>query len=409
MATKKIDKGAKEEIVIAHACGIDFEKIQERYGISQSLIWQCLKGVYSTADTTSKREVRDIDLENNPITNFYRESGRTNKDKNLMLYYAINPQNIQEGQSILGGNFLKTTNPTGPQLSRERLAQEMKLKNPDNLYFRAESPLCDLEMYLTIKEFYNKSGLESFDKNKTNKEKFIETILFPGYKPLERIILNQFDLNIENAINNQNYNFKDIKEETLNQILSHIKSGGINWINEEGKLEMMLLNWGLRSRDLEILDRHFGLSEDKQKGQTLQQIGNELNLDSGRVRQIKEKGLRKLRETNLFREVNYNYQTPSVKEDIDKIREEHEEFLESYRRDKKYDLRPIDELNLTERTHNALIESGIKTIGQLSRMKGQELMRFKNFGRKSLNETWAKMEDGEIAHSIKKRDETLSK
>ena len=46
----------------------------------------------------------------------------------------------------------------------------------------------------------------------------------------------------------------------------------------------------------------------------------------------------------------------------------------------------VDELELSARSHNCLKAANIKTIGDLVRRDEQEMLRFRNFGRKSLTE-----------------------
>ncbi len=46
----------------------------------------------------------------------------------------------------------------------------------------------------------------------------------------------------------------------------------------------------------------------------------------------------------------------------------------------------VDELELSVRSHNCLKNANIKTIGDLVRLEEQELLKFRNFGRKSLSE-----------------------
>ena len=49
-------------------------------------------------------------------------------------------------------------------------------------------------------------------------------------------------------------------------------------------------------------------------------------------------------------------------------------------------LKPIDELELSVRAHNCLINAGIKRILDLINLSDEESLKIKNFGRKSLNE-----------------------
>ena len=46
----------------------------------------------------------------------------------------------------------------------------------------------------------------------------------------------------------------------------------------------------------------------------------------------------------------------------------------------------VDELELSVRSHNCLTAANIKTIGDLVRRDEQEMLKFRNFGRKSLTE-----------------------
>ena len=56
-------------------------------------------------------------------------------------------------------------------------------------------------------------------------------------------------------------------------------------------------------------------------------------------------------------------------------------------------LKSIDEMELSVRSHNCLQAAGIKTIGELVSKEESEMLRFKNFGRKSLTELVEKLGD----------------
>ncbi len=49
-------------------------------------------------------------------------------------------------------------------------------------------------------------------------------------------------------------------------------------------------------------------------------------------------------------------------------------------------LKPIDELELSVRAHNCLINAGIKRVIDLVNIQEDDLLKIKNFGRKSLTE-----------------------
>ncbi|MFQ5952685.1 MAG: DNA-directed RNA polymerase subunit alpha C-terminal domain-containing protein, partial [Candidatus Omnitrophota bacterium] len=74
---------------------------------------------------------------------------------------------------------------------------------------------------------------------------------------------------------------------------------------------------------------------------------------------------------------------------IGKLPEEIEEEVEESK--EKQDLKkklakPISELELSVRSSNCLAEANIRTIGDLVRKKETEMLKYKNFGKKSLNE-----------------------
>lgn len=72
--------------------------------------------------------------------------------------------------------------------------------------------------------------------------------------------------------------------------------------------------------------------------------------------------------------------------DIDTEDEEVAEIDEETLRIKKLLKMSVDELELSVRSHNCLKAANIKTIGDLVRREESEMLKFKNFGRKSLME-----------------------
>ena len=70
-----------------------------------------------------------------------------------------------------------------------------------------------------------------------------------------------------------------------------------------------------------------------------------------------------------------------------------EEVKEAERnRLRKILLTPVDELELSVRAHNCLKAANIKNLSELVQLQEHELLKFRNFGRKSLNEL------GEVVH-----------
>jgi len=55
-------------------------------------------------------------------------------------------------------------------------------------------------------------------------------------------------------------------------------------------------------------------------------------------------------------------------------------------------LKSIDEMELSVRSHNCLQAAGIETIGELVSKEESEMLKYKNFGRKSLTELGEKLD-----------------
>jgi DNA-directed RNA polymerase subunit alpha len=72
--------------------------------------------------------------------------------------------------------------------------------------------------------------------------------------------------------------------------------------------------------------------------------------------------------------------------DIEPEEEETSEVDEETMRIRKLLKMSVDELELSVRSHNCLKAANIKTIGDLVHRDEQEMLRFRNFGRKSLTE-----------------------
>ena len=72
--------------------------------------------------------------------------------------------------------------------------------------------------------------------------------------------------------------------------------------------------------------------------------------------------------------------------DIEPEQEESPEIDEEALRIRKLLRLTVDELELSVRSHNCLMAANIKTIGDLVGRDEQEMLKFRNFGRKSLSE-----------------------
>lgn len=72
-------------------------------------------------------------------------------------------------------------------------------------------------------------------------------------------------------------------------------------------------------------------------------------------------------------------------------------------------LKPIEELELSVRAHNCLINAGIKTILDLVNLSEDEALKIKNFGRKSLSEVKESMKAFGLAFGMNIKESQLKK
>ncbi|MFC1842765.1 DNA-directed RNA polymerase subunit alpha [Candidatus Dependentiae bacterium] len=72
-------------------------------------------------------------------------------------------------------------------------------------------------------------------------------------------------------------------------------------------------------------------------------------------------------------------------------------------------MKPIDELELSVRAHNCLINAGVKTILDLVNLQEEDVLKIKNFGRKSLNEVKASMKAFGLTYDMAIKEEDIKK
>jgi len=182
----------------------------------------------------------------------------------------------------------------------------------------------------------------------------------------------------------------------------------------------------LSPNEKKFIDLRFGLGDDIPK--TLEELGNEFNTTSQRIRQIEARVLRKLSrvKTAINVEESYNYSQAKernymvdkifdsniifypdedyshIPRDIDK--EDLTEFSENAKSPREDDdLREIgriggldlsieiEKLGLSIRTYNILKRSGINTIGQIASLTEDEFKKVRNLGVRGVEETYTKV------------------
>ncbi len=129
-------------------------------------------------------------------------------------------------------------------------------------------------------------------------------------------------------------------------------------------------------RDQTVLKLRFGL--DGQPPLRQSDVGQQLGVSGERVRQILERALRRMRHYSraaVLAEIFPEFPgiPEAAKTACDPI---HKADLAN---------KPLEFLDLSIRTHNSLIRSGIKTVGELLEATPQDLMRVRNFGKRDLD------------------------
>lgn len=169
----------------------------------------------------------------------------------------------------------------------------------------------------------------------------------------------------------------------------------------------------LAPREREILRKRFGI--DKESAQTHQGVGEDEDVTRERIRQIESKALRKLRHpsrkrvlASLLEPVGEPVAVASANErqkadlrlqkafvdqcsSLMRAAEPLMALLDNAVSDKRWVRgdnlsRSVDELHLNIRAVRCLRDVGILTIGDLVKKTERDLLRIKNFGRKSLRE-----------------------
>ena len=72
-------------------------------------------------------------------------------------------------------------------------------------------------------------------------------------------------------------------------------------------------------------------------------------------------------------------------------------------------LKPIEELELSVRAHNCLINAGINRVIDLVNVSEDDALRIKNFGRKSLNEVKESMKAFGLSFGMNINEENVKK
>lgn len=128
----------------------------------------------------------------------------------------------------------------------------------------------------------------------------------------------------------------------------------------------------LKGEQGEVVKMRFALGGEKFN--TLKQVSERINKHKEWARQLELKALRELRQPWQKKHFGIFFRTFAE-----------EKLLETGTNSSLLET-SMDEFDLSVRTRNCLKNADIKTIGDLIKKTEQEMLRTKNFGRKSLNE-----------------------
>jgi RNA polymerase primary sigma factor len=156
----------------------------------------------------------------------------------------------------------------------------------------------------------------------------------------------------------------------------------------------------LNEREQEIINKRMI------QGYTLEAVGKQYNITRERVRQIEAKAIRKIRLPQRIVYLTEGKKVLELKQDISKLKVElnniKRELLNQIKKPELIELnederilldnnQPISILDLSVRTHNALLRSGINTVGKLLQCSYLDLCRVRNMGNKSRKEIIEKL------------------
>ena len=198
-------------------------------------------------------------------------------------------------------------------------------------------------------------------------------------------------LRLQGAIYGSNfYNDEALKRIEKGQSVKEALIGALEHYSS-AQVKEKFDNWltKLSSREEHILKLRYGIDREQK---TLKQIGEEISRTPERIRQIEIKAERKLRL--------YDYRERK----LEKERKEGFEQSGLDERLKKILSRDTDQLELSIRASNCLKAANIKTIGELVKKTERDMLKYRNFGRKSLDEIKCTIQDMGLKFGMKAED-----
>lgn len=233
--------------------------------------------------------------------------------------------------------------------------------------------------------------------------------------PYERLLFEAMRGGFPTGTKMGNYTFEQYvksqpRDVSVEGLIAYLKTGIATNFREELKFPANVDRQGIEAaldtlteREKDVIKRRIF------DGQTLREVADFYGRRPERIRQIESKALRKLRKKPVFKladpkslQVHVRDLEATVVELNKKLQlkdsalagyETGDEKIEQYDPQLRANVaRTIDDLELSVRTRNCLITGRIKYIGHLVQKQENDLLKTKNFGRKSLNEIKSSLE-----------------
>lgn len=372
----KLDQQKEREICLAFLCGVDSEYLCQRYEVSDATIRTNIVGNYSLKW-------------NDPLVEHYRQAPAKERFHNSAhLYLAVNNKEIVPPELV--------------QWPRERPVFEV-------VAAAIYDPL--------IAQVEKHTGLAGYLADPSGMEKLLgivnETWRNSG-KMVEHLLVERLYQEYQQKGSSE-FSLDKVRRDIAKTIFHKVKYGGLAMTPKKMEAVYEVLKT-LNERQQRLLATRFGLDGNKPK--TLDEVAVQHEITRERARQIEGKVLRMLRHPSRAKKLEF-VAGLVTDDDVDvycrEIKEQEErrqwyaklrpeiraEVIQEVARDPrllgqtqelslKYQSEPgtrsIDDLELSVRSHNCLSNANIRTVGELVKCSAVELLRTKNFGRKSLLE-----------------------
>lgn len=339
MAERKLTEEQEKSLLVGYLCGVPLETLTRDYSVCDATIGNSI--------------LRGRSKEwNNSLVELYRAIPHTERQRNAMhLYLSLIGKDVENWDTV-------TLNRQIAKYSFEQTESGIVVPKTT--------------------EIAQQSGIETISKMVvTPSDKLIRTAV--GTRKPESYVLPVFNKHAFEAYMDGNYSWDAIGETTLQDVASRVRRGDFS--NSAYKQQVMsdVLNT-LTFRERTVLEERFGLRDEKVK--SLTEVGKVFSVPPERVRQIEAIAVRKLQHPQRawkLAQIDSLATDEEIKERI--------AFGPGYKeRMVKRENIPLDEIELSIRTRNALGRMGVVSLDQVTKLKAADLLSQRNFGETCLNE-----------------------